>query len=48
MVNHDVSGVVRLFCDSGTALADFFTFMKMLPNVSFISMAIKKVVCQYQ
>ena len=24
-------------------LADFFTFMKMLPNVSFISMVIKKV-----
>ena len=33
----------QLFCDSGAALADFFTFMKMLPNVSFISMVIKKV-----
>ena len=33
----------QLFCDSGAALVDFFTLMKMLPNVSFISMAIKKV-----
>ena len=35
--------IYQLFCDSGAALADFFTFMKMLPNVSFISMVIKKV-----
>ena len=35
--------IYQLFCDSGAALADFFTSMKMLPNVSFISMAIKKV-----
>ena len=35
--------IYQLFCDSGAALADFFTSMKMLPNVSFISMVIKKV-----
>ena len=46
---HQSSGVIciwkiyQLFCDSGATLADFFTFMKMLPNVSFISMVIKKV-----
>ena len=33
----------QLFCDSGAALADFFIYMKMLPNVSFICMVIKKV-----
>ena len=38
-----ISKIYQLFCDSGAALADFFTFMKMLPNVSFISMDIKKV-----
>ena len=32
-----ISKIYQLFCDSGAALADFFTFMKMLPNVSFIS-----------
>ena len=32
-----------MFCDTGAALANFFTFMKMLPNVSFKSMVIKKV-----
>ena len=35
--------IYQLFCDSGAALVDFFTLMKMLPNVSFISMVIKKV-----
>ena len=35
--------IYQLFCDSGAALADFFIFMKMLPNVSLISMVIKKV-----
>ena len=35
--------IYQLFCDSGAALADFFTFMKMLPNVSFISMVITEV-----
>ena len=35
--------IYQLFCEIGAALADFFCFMKMLPNVSFISMAIKKV-----
>ena len=39
----------QLFCDSGAALADFFTFMKMLPNVSFILVwSLKKCFCQYQ
>ena len=33
---------VLIYCDSGAALADFFTLMKMLSNVNFISMAIKK------
>ena len=46
---HQSSGVIciwkiyHLFCDSCAALADFFTFIKMLPNVSFIRMVIKKV-----
>ena len=35
--------IYQLFCDSGAALVDFFKLMKMLPNVSFISMVIKKV-----
>ena len=35
--------IYQLFCDNGAALVDFFTLMKMLPNASFISMAIKKV-----
>ena len=35
--------IYQLFCDSGTALADFFPSLEMLPNVSFISMVIKKV-----
>ena len=34
--------IYQLFCDSGAALVDFFTFMQMLPNVSFIIMVIKK------
>ena len=34
---------VLIFCVSSAALANFFTFMKMLSNVNFISMAIKKV-----
>ena len=38
-----ISKIYQLFCDSGTALAYFFTFKKMLPNVSFIRMVIKKV-----
>ena len=34
-----------LFCDGGAPLVNFFTlnFMKMLPNVTFIIMVIKKV-----
>ena len=46
---HLSSGVIciwkiyQLFCDSGAALVDFFTLMKMLPNVSLISMFIKKM-----
>ena len=35
--------IYQLFCDSGATLVDFFKLMKMLPNVSFISMVIKKV-----
>ena len=35
--------IYQLFCDSGAALVDFLTFMKMLPNISFISMVIKQV-----
>ena len=31
------------YVSSGAALVDFFTVMKMLPNVSFIIMDIKKV-----
>ena len=38
-----ISKIYQLFCDSGAALVDFFKLMKMLPNVSFISMVIKKV-----
>ena len=38
----------QLFFDIAAALADFFTFMKMLPNVCFVSMVIKKCFCQYQ
>ena len=32
-----VTWLVLILCDSGNALVDFFTFMKMLPNVDFIS-----------
>ena len=37
--------IYQLFCDSGTALVDFFTFMKMLPNVEkvFLSISIAKI-----
>ena len=35
--------IFQLFCDSGAALVDFFILMKMLPNVCFIGMVIKKV-----
>jgi hypothetical protein len=38
-----ISKIYQLFCDSGAALVDFFKLMKMLPNVSFISMVIKNV-----
>ena len=38
-----ISKIYQLFCDSGAALVDFFKLMKVLPNVSFISMVIKKV-----
>ena len=34
--------IYQLFFDSGAALADFFTFMKVLANVSFISIRIPK------
>ena len=36
--------IYQLFCDNGTALVDFFTLMKMLPYVNFISTVIKKSV----
>ena len=38
-----ISKIYHLFCDSGGALVDFFKLTKMLPNVSFISMVIKKM-----
>ena len=36
--------IYQLVCDSGASLADFFTFMKMLPIVSFISSMVAKKV----
>ena len=39
---------VLIFCVGSAALANFFTYMKMLSNVNFISMAIKKVFFQPQ
>ena len=38
-----ISKIHQVFCDSGAALVDFFKLMKMLPNISLISMIIKKV-----